>query len=339
MKKMLLIYCSIALLIACNKTVPSKDVTVTEFPVTKELKATVMQTAPVILAPNGIFIINSQIWIIQTKKDTLFDVFNLHDAKYLYSTGIKGGGPEDFIFPQAQTIQVEDDKFTILDHSILKTMEVQPSGSLHTVKRERIFDMVTLNGFLKINDSLFCTFADCATGAEGDFEFEFMLKNISSGKEMKFSEYPDLSVQKFQGDQKCQIYYKYPVANSSKGIFATFYGYFKFFRLYSINNGVFELEKEVHVNIEPYNTDNIDNWEKRNIYYSQPVATDKYIYAPCSENEIQVWDWEGNPVIQYFIDIEFSTFTISEKLNKLYAVQYSDDDESIDKIYVYDLEK
>jgi hypothetical protein len=335
--KNLSIYCFIALLIACNKIVPSKDVTVTEFPATKELKATVMQTDPVILDPDGIFIVNSQIWVIQNKKDTLFDVFNLYDGKYLYSTGIKGGGPDDFIFPQAQTIQVEDDKFTILDRFMLKTMEVQPSGSLRTVKRERIFDMATLNGFLKINDSLFCTFADCLTGADGDFEFEFLLKNISSGKEIKFSKYPDLTVQKFQGDQKCFIYNKYPVANSSRGIFATFYGYFKFARFYSINNGVLELEKELHVNIEPYSTDNIDNWEKRNIYYSKPVATDKYIYVPCSDNEIQVWDWEGNPIMQYFIDIDFSAFTISEKLNKLYAVQYTDDDESIDKIYVYDL--
>jgi hypothetical protein len=311
-----------------------KEITITEFPVTKELKTAVMQTSPVILAPDGIFIMNSRIWIIQSKKDTLFDVFKLPDCTYLYSTGIKGGGPDDFIYPQSQTIQASGDRFTILDNFILKTMEVQPAGLLRTVKRERIFEMIPVNGFAKLNDSLFCAFADCATGSDGNFEFEFVLKNISSNEEIKFSNYPDLTDKKFQGDQKCQIYYKYPVANPSKGKFATFYSYFKFFRIYSVN-GV--LEKEIHVNIEPYNTDNIEDWEKRNIYYGKPVATEKYIYAPCSQNEIHVWDWDGNPVIQYFIDIDFSAFTISEELNKLYMVRYSDDEESIDKIYVYDL--
>jgi hypothetical protein len=166
-----------------------------------------MQTSPVILAPNGMFIMNDKILAIQTKKDTLFDVFNLHDCKYLYSTGIKGGGPDDFTFPQAQTIQVEGDRFTILDNFILKTMELQPSGLLHTVKRERIFDMIPVNGFAKLNDSLFCAFTDCAMGASG--EFEFIMKNTSKNEEVKFSNYPDLTTKKFQGDQKCQIYYNF----------------------------------------------------------------------------------------------------------------------------------
>jgi hypothetical protein len=83
------------------------------------------------------------------------------------------------------------------------------------------------------------------------------------------------------------------------------------------------LKKEIHVNIEPYNTDNVEDWEKRNVYYRKPVATEKYIYAPCSSNEIHVWDWEGNPIVQYFIDIDFSAFAVSEELNKLYAVRFS----------------
>jgi hypothetical protein len=333
--KRLLIYCSITLIIACNKTVPSKEVTVTGFPVTKELKSTAMQTAPVILAPNKIFIMDDRIWVIQTKKDTLFDVFNLHDCRYLYSLGTKGAGPDDFIYPQPQTIQVENNTLTMLDNFVFKTMQLQPSGSLHTVKKERIFDMIPLNGFAKLNDSLFCTFADCAAGTDGKFDFEFLLKNTSSGEEIKFSNYPDLTAQTFQDDQKCQVYHKYPVANPSKGKFATFYSFFKFFRIYSVNG---TLEKEVHVNIEPYNTDNINDWQKRSTFYFQPVATEKYIYAPCFKNEIQVWDWDGNPVKQYFLDGSASRFAVSEKLNKLYTVRYSEDEESIDKIYVYDLD-
>jgi hypothetical protein len=330
----------ITMVLACdgNKTVTSKDVIVTKFPETKELKATVMQTAPVILAPAGIFIMNDQIWIVQTKKDTIFDVFNLHDCKYLYSVGTKGQGPDDFIFPQAQSIQVENNSFTVHDRYVLKTVEMQSPKQLRVVKREKIFDIYPVNGFTKLNDSLFCMFAECMTGKEGDFEFEFLLKNTRSKEEIKFSKYPDLTTQKFRGDDKCRIYVKSSVANSSKGKLATFYNYFKFFRIYSFDGTP---EKEVHVNIEPYSTDNIDDWEKRNVYYGKPVATERYIYAVCAPNEIQVWDWDGNPVIRYFLDGGAYCFTVSEELKKLYTILDSEfekgNDELIDKIYVYDL--
>jgi hypothetical protein len=293
-----------------------------------------MRTAPVILAPSGIFIMNDRIWVIQIQKDTLFDVFDLHDCSYLYSTGTKGAGPDEFIFPMAQTIQVDRDEFTIFDNIMLKTIEASPNGHIHVKKREKIFSTFPVNGFMKINDSLFCAFADCATGMTGDFEFEFKLKNIRSGEETKFGKYPDLTTRKYQGDQKCQIYYKHSISNSSQGKFATFYSFFKFFRIYSING---ESEKEIHVNIEPYGADNLDDWEKRNIYYERPVATSRYIYAKCDTNEIQVWDWDGNPIIQYFLEHEFHSFAVSEKTGKLYAIAYSIEEENIDKIYVYDV--
>jgi hypothetical protein len=238
------------LFVECNSSDQKKDIkTVTEFPVKKEIKATVIRTAPVILAPSGIFIMNDRIWVIQIQKDTLFDVFDLYNCSYLYGTGTKGPGPDEFIFPMVQTIQVDGDEFTIFDNIMLKTVEMSPNGHIHIKKSEKIFNSFPVNGFMKLNDSLFCAFADCATGMAGDFEFEFKLKNIRSGEETKFGKYPDLTTQKYQGDQKCQIYHKYPIANSSQGRFATFYSFFKIFRIYSING---EPEKEIHVNIAPY---------------------------------------------------------------------------------------
>jgi hypothetical protein len=337
----ILIYTAITLIIACkeNKTVTSKEVIITEFPVKKELKATVMQTAPVILDPEDIFIMNNQIWIVQTKKDTIFDVFNLHDYSYLCSVGIKGQGPDDFIFPPSQKIQVENNNFTIYDRNVLKTVEMPSPNLLRVIKKEKIFDAYPVNGFAKLNDSLFCMFADFATDEDEDLKFEFVMKNTRSGEEMKFSKYPDLTTQKYKGDDKFMIYIKSPTANSSKGKLATFYNFFKFFRIYSIDG---TLEKDIHVNIEPYGNDNIDDWTKRNVYYGRPVATERYIYATCSPNEIQVFDWDGNPVIQYFLeDGDGYCFTVSEELKKLYTVRNSefekDTDESVDKIYVYDL--
>ncbi|GHT65319.1 hypothetical protein AGMMS50239_24800 [Bacteroidia bacterium] len=330
MKTKKIFICGTILLSACNPSIPHKDVVITEFPIKKEIKASVIQTAPEILAPEQLFILNDQIWLYQGKKDLLFDVFNLHDCSYLFSTGKKGQGPDEFIFPMGTTIQIKNNHITIFDNFVMKTVEVLPDNSLHTIKSDKIFDRFPVNGFVKLNDSLYCAFADCATGTTGVYEYR--LKNNASKEEVKFSDYPNLTEKKYEGDQRCQIYYKYLVSNPSQGKFAAFYAYFKYFRIYNISG---KLEKEIHVNINPYQTDNVEDWEKREIYYGRAFATEKYIYAPCSADEIQVWDWNGIPIIQYFLDKEFFTFAVSEEEQKLYVVSAGEED--LDKFFVYDL--
>jgi hypothetical protein len=95
------------------------------------------------------------------------------------------------------------------------------------------------------------------------------------------------------------------------------------------------LMKEIHINIPPYQSDNVEDWEEREIYYGRPVATDKYIYAPCSADEIQVWDWDGNPIIQYALDKEFFVFAVSEKYKKIYMISTEETD--LNKFFVFNL--
>jgi hypothetical protein len=317
-------------LFACNLNVSETNMVITEFPEKKEIKTSVIQTEPVILAPDEMFIMNDRIWIFQNKKDTLFDVFDLPDCNYLFSTGMKGQGPNEFIFPTGKTIQADKEGFTILDMNVMKTVTLQTDNSLHTVKSGKIFDQFPVNGFIKLNDSLFCAFADCATGTAGSYEYQ--LKNLSKEGEIKFSEYPDLTGKKFEGDERCQIYYKYLVANPSERRFAAFYSFFKFFRIYSYEG---KLEREIQVKTLPFQSGDVENWEERKLYYGRPFATERYIYALCSANEMQVWDWNGNPIIQYDLDKDFFAFAVSEKYKKVYLVCAEETDS--DKIYALDL--
>jgi hypothetical protein len=327
--KKILTVCAIMFLFACSSDTLQKKIVVTAFPIKKEIKTSVVQTAPVILAPEEVFIMDNRLWVFQSKKDTLFDVFSLPDCRYLFSAGRKDSGPNDFIFPNGKTIQAEESRFTILDLFSIKTVELQPDNSLHVVKSEKTFEL-PVNGFIKFNDSMFCAFADCATGTTGDYEYKLM--HLPNRKEIKFGEYPRLSEKEFTREKRCQIYYKYLVANPSGRKFAAFYSFFKFFRIFSFER---ELENEFHVNIPPCQSDNVDNWEEREIYYGRPFATDKYIYAPCSSNEIQVWDWNGKPIIQYMPDKTFFAFAVSEKYGKIYMVSTEETD--LDKIYVFDM--
>lgn len=319
-----------ALLLACASNISEKEVIVTAFPIKKDVKTSTIQTAPVILAPDEMFITDDRLWIFQQKKDTVFDVFSLPDCSYLYAIGNKGPGPNDFIFPIGKTIQAEENGFTIIDVFLMKTVMLKSDSILQTVKSEKIFEQIPINGFTKLNDSLFCAFADCATGTSSDYEYRLM--RLPDREEIKFGAYPLLYKTKFEGEERCQIYHKYLAANPSGSKFAAFYSFFKFFRIYSYKG---ELEKEFHVKIPPYQSDNVENWEERETYYGRPVASDNYIYAPCSSNEIQVWDWNGNPIIQYVLDKMFFAFAVSEKYKKIYMVSAEEAD--VNKIYVFDL--
>ncbi|MDR2424744.1 MAG: TolB-like 6-bladed beta-propeller domain-containing protein [Prevotellaceae bacterium] len=338
MRTKLQIYIVMVLFAACSEPVSKNNVVViTEFPVTKELKASVVHTAPVILAPEAMFILEDQIYIAQSKKDTIFDVFDLNDCRYLHSVGTRGGGPNEFIFPLVRTVQVHDKQFTMLDRAFMRTIEITPNGSLQIVKSEYIFDEIPVNGFLRLNDSLCCAFADCFSGTESNFEYK--VKNIYSktAPAIKFSEYPNLSKRKFTGDKRCEIYNKYSTANSTHGKFAAFYAFFKFFRIYKITNtNIIEIEKEVHVNVPPFEqVEEVDDWQKRKVFHGRVFSTDKYIYVYSIPHGIQVWDWDGNPIISYLFDHKFIAFTISEKNRKIYTVSALE--ENWDKFFVYDL--
>lgn len=309
-----------------------KQIEISEFPLRQEIKPSVVLTEPVILSPDAMFVMNDQIWIFQRKKDIIFDVFDIHTCKYLFSTGIKGGGPDDFVHPIGQTIQAENDFFTILDHNNLKTVVWQPDYGLRTVKIQKTFDQSPINGFIKLNDSLYCAFADCATHTKGDFEYQ--LKNIYDNSLIKFSAYPEyLAEKKFEQDLRCQIYFKHLTANPVKRKFAAFYSRYKVFRLFSYEGA---LEKEIFVNIPPYQIRDVENSEERFYYYYNLVSTERYIYAYCVSNkEIQVWDWDGNPIIRYSLDKDYSRFTVSEKHKKMYLV--SIDESDLDKFFVFDM--
>ena len=123
------------------------------------------------------------------------------------------------------------------------------------------------------------------------------------------------------------------VSNPVKGKFAAFYSRYKFFRIFSYE-GI--LEKEVLVNIPPYQINDVKNLEESLYFYYHIVSTEQYIYAYCASNkEIQVWDWDGNPVFLYSLDKDYFKFTVSEKHKKIYLTSIEDMD--IDKIFVFDL--
>lgn len=320
----------VLILTGCNMSKSPKESIIKEFPIVKKINVTTIKVAPVILTPEEIFIIDDKLWVFQRRADSIFSAFSLPECRYLSSTGMLGEGPDEFVQPMSKTIQTKGREFTIFDGFVLKTATFSTDGSIRIKSREKIFETLPVNGFNKLNKQLYCAFADCAMGTEGDNEYRML--NTKSGEQQKFSNYPDLTEKKYEGDKRCQIYYKFIASDSTKKRFVACYSLFKYIRIYSYKG---ELIKEIHVDVEPHLSHDIEDWEKREYFYGRPFTTENYFYAPCSANEIQVWDWDGNPVAQYKLDIEFFAFAVSEKYKKVYLVSAAEKD--LGKIYCFDL--
>lgn len=315
------------ILMVCSCTKDDRRIIITEFPINEELNASVLVTDPVIFAPEHLFIFNNQLWLLQRTKEKVFSVFSIPDCKYLYSTVNIGRGPDELLYPIGNTIRVESDStITLLDNFILKTLKLCDDGNLRVLDSKTIFKQTPINGFIKLCDTLFCAFADCATGSSDAYEYKLM--NTNTGKETKFSTYPDLTKKDYDDDIRCQIYYKNLTSNKNKIV--AFYSFFKYFRIYDING--LNLEKEIEVKVEPWKTD-IEN--NRKVFYAKPFSTEEYIYVPCFSKEIQIWDWNGTPISKYTLDRHFICYAIDESNNRIYVVSSRED--STDKIYVYDI--
>lgn len=328
-KTLILLWLIIISFTAC-KTDDNKATIISSFPKESQPDITAIQTAPVLLAPEEMFIIDNQIWVFQSQKDTLFDVFELPACNYLFSTGQKGQGPNDFIFPIGNTIQVTNEGFTILDMNIVKFVKPEPDGSLNVAHSVKAFNNIPVNGFIILNDSLNCAFTGCGDGSKSNYEYQ--IKNVHTNDVIEFSDYPNLMDKEYEGDERCQIYYKHLTANSKKEKFAAFYSFFKYFRIFT-SEGF--LEKHIYVKIPPYKSDNVEDWTKRMVYYGPPISTNQYIYAPCMGNEIQVWDWNGDPIIRYSLNQTFRTFTVCENTNKIYLISAKEENEN--KIFSFNL--
>jgi hypothetical protein len=189
------------------------------------------------------------------------------------------------------------------------------------------------NGFLDLGDGKICyvTYG----GQNVDHDTEYVILNTETGESKEVSPFPHFLDDHAWGDlDKLFLYAKNSVVKPDKSRFASFYGRFKFFRIHDADGGIV---KNVRVETEPRG--------ERLIAYGTgfPKATDRYIFVFCTnrrENEppadtteLQIWDWEGNPVVKYVLDRNLRCFAFSEKYKRLYATNQYD----ADRIYSYQI--
>jgi hypothetical protein len=336
------------LIISCNQgNINEIEPTiVTEFPVKKELKATVITVPPIILTPANICISDDKLIIIYDKKDTILDFFQLPECKYLFGAGIRGGGPDDFSPDyDSRFLHFAENELNIFSSDgMLKrfTVDYRSKRIINNKSKSQRINTDHLgyptNRFNILNDTLCYSLSQIAYN-EG---FEFVMINTKTKRNLPFSPYPDWLGKVWIKDDIPFVYIKNMASHPSGTRFASFYGYFKRWRIYDYKTN---LVRDIHVEVPPYSKNVNENVSERMVYYGYLRATAEYIYVECrnrkasdkplTNTEIQVWDWDGNPVAVYTLDKKISLFTISEKEKKIYAL--NTDEENEDKIYVYSI--
>ena len=251
-----------------------------------------------ILYPLSIMVSEDRLVVCQPDMEQMFSVYRLPDIDYLYSFGRKGQGPDEFATIYFKRIVPTDEGFKLCcnDRRIYRVS--LDDGSILN-KEKIVSDYDLFNGFAVINDSL-CCFTDMR------------------GKDTPFLMYNS----------------GYVVAKDDGSVWAFFYGYFDCFEIYG-NDGV--LQKTICTGRSPYEK----SGKRRVCYPYVPQTVGEYIYCIRSRenlsaaDQLQVWRWDGTPVVSYWLDRRISSFALSERTGKIYAV--STDEGAADQIFVYDL--
>ena len=312
---------------------------INKFPLEEKLAALVINVPPFILAPGSLFITGNHFVVVSPRKDILFDIFSYPDFQYQFSSGMKGGGPDDFSLMMDRRCPVPTEKgFNVFFTDSKKYREVgidDKNKRVYTIREYNYnFDNTDaiVNGFMPLNDSIIVY----NSGFTGNTEYKLL--NTYKKEIVSFSPYPQWTTH-MPDENEALIYLKGSTAKPDGEKFASFYAYFKRWRIFD-NKG--NLEQEIQVNIPPLTADFSDR-KNRYTYYGYPFSTDKYIYVCCrnqknggalgDNTELQIWNWKGKPVAKYILDKYISCFTIDEQKNVLYGLNSDEGNE--DKIFSY----
>ena len=323
------------LLVCCACSDSGKQKVVTEFERSGELVADVVEVSAPYLVPRYMGITGEYLLVHKVREDKLFSLFSLPGLEHVSDVGQRGQGPNDFNLLDTRSFLMTPYGFHVIDANLnmLKEVEISDKGLLVKKSRQVFSRGMSSNGFYPMSDGRYVTFT------QPDSDKEFALYDMETGESILTEiEYPH-----WQEIPKeipvFMTYLKTCVPHPDGKRFAAFYGRFKRWRLFDSS---LELMADIDVQVGNSKADAaLAPAEQPVFYVGQPYATDKHIYVLCSNkntsenacSELQVWDWEGNPLACYTFDRKLSLMAISEKYGKIYGI----DNMIEDHIYVYKL--
>lgn len=300
-----------------------------------------------LLNPLSALNINDQYLVISERiSNNFLKVFSIPDLNILYSWGRQGRGPGEFMVAPTDLGPTEDGVFLFdpLSQS-LKTFLVTDSSL--TLKDEQDLNyngqVAPLNRISRINEELY--FADYggdnAISTEDENYEHIALQPDNRDPLFTFGAYPE---SEFKGFEKYAKYIKTNWTKPDGTLFVTAYtSASNRVKIYDTDG---QLQKDIIVSgIDFASDENEDDFLFRTIKW----ASDNYIYFlgfyeseekiysqkpdTAYKTYLEIWDWEGNPVLRFSFDRPIMNFTVSEQLGKIYGYTLHSDD----KLFEYDL--
>ena len=282
-----------------------------------------------------------------------FRYFNLDDLHLVLEGGNFGEGPDslnisffyNYIHPG------EGNHFTLIDDRSFKRIDME-GGQVKITKTETIQTPMNMpaNNYSKIDDNVYCI-----SNIDITRSYEFILFDKEGENSTWISPYP-----KWANIKKEELplitYISAVVPNPALKRFMVFYAKFRRVRMFdSKGNLLKDISVEFPFKFPPYEETDIElariNQKTPPIMlsYSIPYADDKYIYVICynaktsdtnKSTELQIWNWNAEPVAVLNLDKGLRQFTISKEKRRLYATDPLNADEKIrGKIFWCDLPK
>ena len=323
MKRNILLFGLIYIAVSCSD---SRVVTVCTPDVVDTLKMDCITLSEKLMMPTRMIASCGKVVVYQRKGDDVFVLIDVSQGGKCSVIGRKGRGPSEFAGVDVQSIKPVDGGFVCMD-----------AGG--KVKR------INLNGDIEIETASSATFGQPQNGVFVGDEFiaanvvngesEYIVYPSDSGRACFVSEYPDWTGDKTQ--PLPFLYMKNMIAHPDKGLFASFYVYFRKIRIYDADGNVLhDIDVRLPDEFPAYSPDPERQYFA---YASYPCASERYIYALCRNSdresfnteapEIQVWNWSGNLKKRYVPDRNIDLFAVDEE----YGLIFGMDIDNPDKLY------
>lgn len=289
-----------------------------------------------ILDPRGFFYFNNHLVFIEPKNDPTLSFWTADSLKYEFSSGYKGGGPNELIHPRADYFVSSDSSFFILDTDIEREIMIE-NKKICIVHNVAIAIPDAINQLVRLDNDYYIMSGN-TDGSSGKEHFIY-----SSGTAIPFGDYPSKNLEQ---EEQARLDYKCTAGRMGKKVIFDFYIYHNLIRKYSMAG---ELLQEIRLKDIPERHNTLEKLRERitTPFWLSAVAMDDAIYVlfyqgVTSEQiyvkgaipELQVWDWDGNLKNRFLFDKVYDKFTVSPN-GILYAVNRKEPY----KIYTYDISR
>ena len=311
-------------------TACSVEQTVKNFPRSENIHLNETIILEPINVSGSMFTTDDYLVIYQLKIDSmLFRYYSLDDLQFVLGGGRRGRGPDEFVTPpNVRSFIVEGNGFNCISTPFTYMVHIE-DNDLRIVRHESELD-ITLRSFGSNNFAKVAEDVYCVSNANLGKNYEFVLFDKKGENARWVSPYPNWANVNLSEGQGFLTYVSTVVANPELKRFIVFYAYFRRVRMFDSEG---KMIKDISVEF-PFKFPQYEP-KSRVLAYSQiPYYDDKYIYLISlngesskkgESTELQIWNWNAEPVAILNLDKRLNQFTISQEKKRLYAINPNND--------------